>query len=157
MDKIDISKLKIPEVDMSEYRDAVTIVTDLASQTVAAQLNAQIEDDIYNYCTQYGVYVDKERLFEILKNDRMSYQDGWRAGYAAALEAERQRRKSYRPKLLPCKYCGGKRTRYLGNSIGQCRKCIKCGHKGPIGLSENEARRLWNEEMDKDNMYWIKF
>lgn len=123
MDKIDISKLKIPKVDMSEYRDAVTIVTDLASQTVAAQLNAQIEDDIYSWCTQYGVYVGKERLFEILKNDRMSYQDGWRAGYAAALEEERQRHKSYRPKLLPCKYCGGKKTRFHGNlSFGQARK-----------------------------------
>lgn len=64
MDKIDISKLKIPKVDMSEYRDAVTIVTDLASQTVAAQLNAQIEDDIYSWCTQYGVYVDIDDAME---------------------------------------------------------------------------------------------
>lgn len=155
MDKIDISKLKIPEVDMSEYRDAVTIVTDLASQTIAAQLNAQIEDDIYSWCTQYGVYVDKERLFEILKNDRMSYQEGWRAGYAAALEEERQRRKSYRPKLLPCKYCGGRRTKYRGYfgfgvpKRGESRWCIKCGYEGPVGKSENEARRLWNEEMSK--------
>lgn len=34
---------------------------------------------------------------------------------------------------------------------------IKCGHIGPRGMSENEARRLWNEEMDKNNMYWVKF
>lgn len=152
MDKIDISKLKIPEVNMSEYKDVVTLVSNISNQ-----VDKELEDGIYSYCVQYGITVDKDRLLEVLKNDRLSYADGWRAGYAAALEEERQRRKSYRPKLLPCKYCGGRRTRYLGNSIGQCRKCIKCGHKGPIGLSENEARRLWNEEMDKDNMYWVKF
>lgn len=156
MNKIDISKLKIPEVDMSQYKDAVTIVTDLASQKIAAQLNEQIEDDVYAWCTQYGICVDKERLFEILKNDRISYQNGWRAGYAAALEAEQQRRKSYRPKLLPCKYCGGKRryvayeaSVYFDTVKGIGLVCCKCYHRGPFGKSENEARRLWNEEMSK--------
>lgn len=151
MDKIDISKLKIPEVDMSEYKDAVTIISDLPNRIVS-QLDKEIEDGVYTWCTHYGIDIDKERLFEILKNDRMSYQDGWRAGYAAALEEERQRRKSYRPKLLPCKYCGGRRryvAMFFDTAKGIGLVCCKCYHRGPVGKTENEARRLWNEEMSK--------
>lgn len=148
MDKIDISKLKIPEVDMSEYKGVVTIVTDMTNQ-----VDKEIEDGIYTWVTRYGIDIDKDRLIEIIKNDRVSYQEGWRAGYAAALEAEQQRRKSYRPKLLPCKYCGSRRryvAMYCGTGKGIGLVCCKCYHRGPAGKSENEARRLWNEEMSEE-------
>ena len=148
MDKIDIFKLKIPEPDMNQYKDVVTLVSEISNQ-----VDKEIEDALYSYCVQYGIAVDKDRLFEIIMNDRASYKDGWQAGYAAALEAERQRRKSYRPKLLPCKYCGGRRryvAMFFDTVKGVGLVCCKCYHRGPVGKTENEARRLWNEEMSKE-------
>lgn len=51
-------------------------------------------------------------------------------------------------KLLPCT-CGHNRRAHWYTSTGMFFECQKCGRESPTGETEAEARRLWNEMVNK--------
>ena len=53
-------------------------------------------------------------------------------------------------KFKPCT-CGSNRRSHWYNSKGsQCYECKKCGKQSPWGKTEQEARKLWNFIIEKE-------
>lgn len=59
------------------------------------------------------------------------------------------KRKPYE-RLKPC-VCGHNRRNYawLIGSGGSVYECKKCGFRGGVGSSEKDARRKWNEAVER--------
>lgn len=67
---------RVPEVDFSLWDSPIQIIETVPRMTY--------EDGIFNAVKEVGVVVDKERLMDVLMSDRISYADGYRAGFEAA-------------------------------------------------------------------------
>lgn len=95
-----------------------------------------------------------ERLIEILGEIRCEYNffdENECEKYEALSEAIQKLKPRKYTKLVPC-VCGGKRriTWYHPAKGGlKNYECIKCGLMSPLGKTEKEARKNWNEYISK--------
>lgn len=93
------------------------------------------------------------RTIELLGEIRCEYNcfdENEREKYEALSEAIRKLKPREYTKLIPC-VCGGKRriTWYHTVKGGVSYECIKCGRSSPLGKTEEEARKNWNEYISK--------
>lgn len=54
--------------------------------------------------------------------------------------------------LKPCPFCGGTKVYLMESQQGVCDGyvvCDGCRAEGPCGVTDDEARRLWNERAER--------
>lgn len=95
-----------------------------------------------------------ERLIELLGEIRACYNcfdKNEREKYEALSEAIQKCKSREYTKLIPC-VCGGKRRTlwYHPAKDGMWDyECIKCGRRSPLGKTQEEAKKNWNEFISK--------
>lgn len=95
-----------------------------------------------------------KRLIELLGEIRCEYNcfdENEREKYEALSEAIRRFKPREYIKLVPC-VCGGRRRAlWYHPAKGGLKnyECTKCGRMSPLGKTEKEARKNWNEYVSK--------
>ena len=68
----------------------------IAQKQFCEQLDTECENQIMNVAKEIGIHVDREKLIQILMEDKRRYEEAWMRGYKTAkAEIENESEKEY--------------------------------------------------------------